>query len=106
MGDSGVHRPSPSLTARSLPKPLQGEMWPKVVTRLKFAPQEARVVELVVRGQGDKQIAQSLKIKVPTVRTYLGRAFERADVEDRVGLVVRVMEMAHELSVSDPRRSS
>ncbi len=75
-------------------------MWPRVVTRLKFAPQEARVVELVVLGDAPKAIALTLKLKVPTVRTYLNRALHRAGAECRVQLAVRVLETAREIETS------
>jgi hypothetical protein len=50
-----------------------------------------------VEGKGDKQIAAAMGVGLPTVRTYLTRAFQRTGVGDRVALVVRVYERAPEL---------
>jgi DNA-binding CsgD family transcriptional regulator len=37
---------------------------------------------------GDKQIAEKIGIKVPTVRTHMGRLFDKLSVGDRVELVL------------------
>jgi len=90
-----VHRQStaePHSLGRLLP--LDAVVWARVIGELGLAPQEARVVEGVLRGQRDKQIAQAMGIGVPTVRTYLGRAFRRCGASDRVELVVRVFTVA------------
>ena len=51
-------------------------------------------MRLIMLAQGDKQIARELGLAAPTVRTYLGRVFERASVEDRMQLVHRVYAIA------------
>jgi len=68
-----------------------------VVETLQLAPQQARIVELILRGLRDKQIAAELGLGVPTVRTYLKRVFVRVGVQDRVELVLRVFAVAWDL---------
>ena len=83
--------------------PLDAQTWARVMARLKLAPQQERVVELVVCGARDKRIAEELGLKLPTVRTYLDRIYRRVGVRDRLELVVKVFSTAHVLR--DPARA-
>lgn len=69
-------------------------VWREIVRELKLSPQQARIVESLLRGMRDKQIAATLGLSVPTVRTYLGRIFMKVGVQDRVELILRVFAMA------------
>ena len=40
-------------------------------------PQQVRLLEHVLRGHADKQIARAMRVGVPTVRTYLSRVYDR-----------------------------
>jgi DNA-binding NarL/FixJ family response regulator len=51
-----------------------------------------RIVELILRGMMDKQIAQTLGLSVSTVRTHLGRIFTRLSVADRVELILHIFK--------------
>jgi DNA-binding NarL/FixJ family response regulator len=44
----------------------------------------------MLQGNKDKAIAKAMKIRVPTVRTYLSRLFERTGSHDRVDLLLRM----------------
>lgn len=77
-----------------LPHPLDGRAWEAVVRELELAPQQERIVRLIMRSKGDKQIAREMGLGFATVRTYLNRVFERAGVEDRMQLVHRVYAIA------------
>jgi DNA-binding CsgD family transcriptional regulator len=57
---------------------------------LKLPPQQARLIRLMLNGKRDKQIAAAMGLKVPTVRTYLARLFDRTGSGDRVDLLLRV----------------
>lgn len=82
------------------PLPLDPSIWVEVADVLELSPQQARIVELLLRGRRDKQIALELGLGVPTVRTYLGRIFLRVAVEDRVGLILRVFAVAQEIQAN------
>ncbi len=69
---------------------LDPGLWTQIVEALGLSPQQSRVVELILQGMCDKQIAAELRLGVPTVRTHLGRIFQRINVGDRVELVLRV----------------
>jgi DNA-binding NarL/FixJ family response regulator len=72
------------------------EAWEKIVTLLQLSSQQSRIVALILRGFCDKKIAVELGIRVATVRTHLRKVFERVNVEDRVGLVLRVVSVAQQ----------
>jgi DNA-binding CsgD family transcriptional regulator len=82
------------LAGVPLPSPLDSRSWDAVVRELELAPQQERIVRLLMQSKGDKQIASELGIAFPTVRTYLNRVFERAGVSDRMELVHRVYALA------------
>lgn len=77
-----------------LPLPLSQESWQDIAETLFLSPQQIRIVELLLRGQRDKEIAG---LSHPTVRTYLKRIFDRVDVSDRVALILHIFAMAQQL---------
>jgi DNA-binding NarL/FixJ family response regulator len=65
--------------------------WQQVVLDFTLPPRQAQVVECILQGLSDKQIAERLNIAVPTIRTYLARLFRRFRVQDRVELVLHIV---------------
>ncbi|PZO13911.1 MAG: helix-turn-helix transcriptional regulator [Burkholderiales bacterium] len=51
-----------------------------------LSPREKEVAQCVCRGLTDKEIARMLNISLPSVRTYMGRLFEKLGVHRRAGL--------------------
>lgn len=78
--------------------PLDAATWASVIKVLGFSPQQAKIVELILCGTCDKQIAHRLSLSVDTVRTYLKRIDARLGVSGRVELVVRVFVTALEIT--------
>jgi DNA-binding NarL/FixJ family response regulator len=74
--------------------PLEPEVWRRVVGTLGLSPQQARLVELLLCGLRDKDIAARMGVGVPTIRTYFERIFRRVGVTDRVQLIIRVFQVA------------
>jgi len=72
------------------PSPFHPAEWDRLTETLGLSPQQARIVELILRGAGDKQIAAALGLSKHTVRTYLNRIFSRLGVSDRLELVIHV----------------
>lgn len=87
----------PTPTLPSLP--INAEAWEKVSDTLMLPPQQKRLVELVLMGKRDKEIAAHLHVGLPTVRTYLGRVFQRAGVQDRVELILHVVRAAQSVKL-------
>jgi len=73
---------------------LNADEWNEVVGSLGLSPQQAKIVELIVSGEGDKQIATSLGLKRSTIRTHLRRIFTHLQVADRMELALRVFAAA------------
>jgi DNA-binding NarL/FixJ family response regulator len=76
--------------------PCGRQLWHDIAEELALSPQQRRLVELLLLGYQDKQIAQAMNLSVPTVRTYLKRIFDRVGVTDRVGLLLHLFAMAVE----------
>jgi DNA-binding CsgD family transcriptional regulator len=84
--------------------PLDSDEWQHVISTLRLAPQQAKIVELILRGKRNKQIAHILGISESTVRTYLGRMFARLDVSDRMELVLRVFAVCRSNSEGSKKK--
>lgn len=87
--------PRSDPTARFPPLPINRELWRSVVEAVGLPPQQARIVELVLRGMCDKQIAATLGIAEPTLRTYLSRIFARTGTRGRMELALHVLGVSH-----------
>jgi DNA-binding NarL/FixJ family response regulator len=77
------------------PMPLDPEQWLALARTLQLAPRQEKIVELILRGLQDKEIAAELGLKTPTVRTYIQRAFQKLNVHDRVELVLKLFAASH-----------
>jgi two-component system, NarL family, response regulator DevR len=80
---SGQSIISPDLTARvlSIVRSSAKQESSKLFTSL--SPQEKRVLELVVLGKTNKEIAERLELSDNTVKNYLGSVFEKLNVSRR-----------------------
>ncbi len=79
------------------PLPLNEDHWQAIVEAMQLSPQQARIVELVLRGMGDRQIATAMEIGEPTIRTYLQRIFRRTNSRGRMELAMRVLDVSHQV---------
>jgi len=70
--------------------------WAELKQDLSLSRRQADVVEQLLQGHSDKQIARELQMSVPTVRTHLCRLFSRFGVEDRCELIVHVYARSRE----------
>jgi len=80
------------------PLPLDDGHWQAIVRAMQLSPQQARIVELVLRGLCDKQIAAVMGIGEPTIRTYLQRISERTQTRGRMELAMRVLAVSHQVN--------
>ncbi len=64
--------------------------WLQLIQSLELSPRQADIVKHLLRGRSDKQIAAALKISVATVRTHLGRLFQKFGINDRVELILYI----------------
>jgi len=63
----------------------------EAVRRLGLSRQQARIVELLMQGKADKEIAAKLKLSKHTVRTYLKRISQRLGVSGRVETMLAIV---------------
>lgn len=82
----------------SLPLPLPTRLWNRMAAQWRLPPQQKRIVELILRNACDKQIAAAMQLSPSTVRTYLGRVFQRLGVHDRLELVLLVLRRSHTMA--------
>jgi DNA-binding NarL/FixJ family response regulator len=93
-------RKSAERTTNVLAKlPLPEAQWAAIARQLRLAPQQRRIVELILRGCQDKQIVAELGLALPTIRTYLNRVFVRLHVADRMELVLMLFAMSHSVQL-------
>lgn len=86
---------SPGRRGNRLPQlPLTRSKWLAISKALGLSAQQTKIVELILRGRCDKQIALQVGLSVPTVRTYLDRVFRRLRVTGRVELVLLIFAKA------------
>lgn len=64
--------------------------WRRAATGLGFSSRQAQLVRLMLSGSHDRQIAERMGLRLPTVRTYLTRLFQRTGARDRVDLLLQV----------------
>jgi DNA-binding NarL/FixJ family response regulator len=73
------HQPLPSKVADQLARRLKRE---------DLSQRELEVLESLVKGRSNKEIAAALFISEPTVKTHLQNLFAKLGVPDRVGAVI------------------
>src|SRR5262249_46306719 len=60
-----------------------------------LSPREREVLELVTQGCPYKEIADTLKISIPTVSTYVRRTYEKLHVCSRAQAVAKYALLTH-----------
>lgn len=74
--------------------------WDRLLDHLSLPDRQAEILQFLLNGENDKQIAQKLKISLPTIRTHLQRIYARFDVSNRTSLVVEVFRKFRTLEAS------
>jgi DNA-binding CsgD family transcriptional regulator len=75
---------------------LSDQEWVQVRQALGLSPRQAEIVRHLLLGESDKQIAKELRISIPTVRTHLGRLFQKFELNDRVELILHIFGQVRE----------
>lgn len=64
---------------------------PALTTEQNLSPREQQILELLVEGLIDKEIAHELGISRETVRTHLGKIYQKLQVRSRTEAVVKYL---------------
>ncbi|RMH13789.1 MAG: LuxR family transcriptional regulator [Gammaproteobacteria bacterium] len=70
---------------------LSDDQWDRLQRRLRLPQRQYQVIRLLFKGYRDKEIAYSLNIAHPTVRSHLRRLYTKFSVQDRTELVLHIM---------------
>ena len=65
--------------------------WACTKQKLALSPRQAQIIRLLLQGDSDKQIAQSLNISLATVRTHMRRLFDKFHLNDRLELTLLIL---------------
>ena len=60
---------------------------------VRLTPREQEVVQLLIAGRANREIATTLGMELKTVKTHVGKLLQKFGVPNRVALTVRAMEM-------------
>ena len=58
--------------------------------RYRLSARETQIAELILRGWGNREIAQALGITTTTAKKHLGRIFDKVGVDSRAQLMARL----------------
>jgi len=78
------------MVARQKDHVFSEREWAELLRQLSLAPRQEQILEHIIDGLSDKQIADKLSIGIPTIRTHLSRLFARLEVSDRHELSLEV----------------
>jgi len=99
-----IAKPATDLFDSLPPLPLDADHWQAVFEAMRLSPQQARIVELILRSAGYKEISAALGIAEPTLKTYLQRVFARTGTCGRMQLAMHALAVSHEVCGSGKRR--
>ena len=69
---------------------FSNDEWRGLVDTLSLSKRQSELVKHLFSGFSDYQIAQTMGISIPTVRTYMTRLFTKFNIEDRHELILHV----------------
>ena len=61
--------------------------------QIRLTPREREVIDLLIAGRANREIASTLGMELKTVKTHVGKLLQKFGVPNRVALTVRAMEM-------------
>jgi DNA-binding CsgD family transcriptional regulator len=77
--------------------------WSQLTRSLGLTARQADIVQHLMLGESDKQIARELEISVPTVRTHLRKLFQKFGINDRVELILHIFAyLRQNVTISSP----
>jgi DNA-binding CsgD family transcriptional regulator len=94
-GHTGALRRGPD----GLPQPLfSADEWRRMTKTLQLSRRQSEIVDLVIRGQRDKEIMARLNMRKPTVRQHLKDIFKRLGAKHRMEVAYCVFATFRQMS--------
>jgi len=90
-------RPARETSTASPQLPLAADHWAAIVLEMKLSSQQVRIVELVLRDLSTREIAVTLRIGVPTIKTQLERIAARTRTRGRMQLAMHILALSHQV---------
>ena len=84
---------------------LSLEEWDRVGAHFGLTQRELAVARLIFEGKTRSQVARRLSCASGTVRVYIDRLFAKLQVQDRLGMALRVVRAQRELHPPAPPTS-
>jgi DNA-binding NarL/FixJ family response regulator len=81
---------------------LDNRQWQYVKRYCRLSPREIEVARLVCCGLGNEEVAERLKITGGTVKTHLRNIYRRVRVNNKIGMLLRFVEMTVDLYPKEP----
>jgi len=79
------HAPTYAVSVRS-----SGADVPAFRQRYRLSARETQIAELILRGLGNREVAQTLGITTATTKKHLGRIFDKVGVDSRAQLMAKL----------------
>ncbi len=81
----------------ALPMPLEPDHWTATANAMGLKPKYTLIVELVVRGLTNREIAAAMGLGEGTIKDYLKRIAKKTDTRGRHQLMLRVLRDSHQV---------
>ncbi len=93
-------RPTPR-GSNDLPDLFTAAQWQTLADHLGLSPRQRQVARHICRARSNDEIAAKLGISSHTVHMHMKCLFEKLDVRDRVGVVVRLVSADRSIPCRD-----
>jgi DNA-binding NarL/FixJ family response regulator len=88
--------------AEFLPLPrIEPDCWRAILNVIELSPQQAKILDLLLRGMDDKEIAPVVGIPQSTLRGDIARIFARTGSNNRMELATHVLALSHLLKPNE-----
>ncbi|UCE98829.1 MAG: helix-turn-helix transcriptional regulator [Planctomycetota bacterium] len=77
---------------------LTEQHWAYIQSLYHMSPREVQVAQLVCQGLNNEDIARDLRIKRGTVKTHLRNIYRRVHVQNKITMLLRLLDQAAKLS--------
>ncbi len=82
---------TPERLIAALQAVAAGEVWTGPDSNNRITARELEVIELVVRGLSNREVARQLELSEQTVKNHNARIMDKLEVRNRVELVLHAM---------------